>query len=99
MKALKQCVSRDLRDRSSDSHTQKRRVGHPGEKRAELAGFWQPRFHDFNVYTSEKVDEKLNYMHANPVKRGLVERPGDWTWSSCRFYEAGERGVVRIDPV
>jgi|SRR5579859_1990192 len=98
MKALKQCVSRDLRvggEDGSNTHTQRRRVGHPGE----MPAFWQARFHDFNVYTSEKVDEKLNYMHANPVKRGLVERPGDWTWSSCRFYETGEQGVVRIDPV
>jgi hypothetical protein len=33
----------------------------------ELAHFWQPRFHDFNVYNAEKVREKLDYMHANPV--------------------------------
>jgi hypothetical protein len=25
-------------------------------------------------------------MHNNPVKRGLVKEPGDWPWSSLRFY-------------
>ena len=32
---------------------------------------WQRRFYDFNVFTEEKVREKLVYMHENPVKRGL----------------------------
>ena len=47
---------------------------------------WQRRFHPFNVYSDEKRREKLNYMHNNPVKRGLVSSPGDWPWSSWRFY-------------
>ncbi len=44
--------------------------------------FWQRRFYDFNVCTPEKRIEKLRYMHRNPVKRGLVEKPEDWPWSS-----------------
>ena len=28
----------------------------------------------------------LDYMHNNPVTRGLVSSPGDWPWSSWRFY-------------
>jgi putative transposase len=34
--------------------------------------FWQRRFYDFNVWSWKKRIEKLNYMHQNPVKRGLV---------------------------
>ena len=34
-----------------------------------------------NVWSPKKRDEKLNYMHNNPVKRGLVKQPGDWPWS------------------
>ena len=37
--------------------------------------FWQVRYYDFNVYTDKKRIEKLRYMHRNPVKRGLVEKP------------------------
>src|ERR1700761_8590412 len=33
----------------------------------KLRAFWQARFYDFNVYSRSKVEEKLNYMHANPV--------------------------------
>jgi len=61
--------------------------------------FWQARFYDFNVYTDGKRNEKLNYMHANPVVRGLVKHPRDWTWSSWEFYNGGREGLVRIDAV
>jgi putative transposase len=47
---------------------------------------WQPRFYDFNVWTERKRIEKLRYMHRNPVKRGLVNAPEQWGWSSFRFY-------------
>jgi putative transposase len=42
---------------------------------------WQRRFYDFNVWTEHKRIEKLRYMHRNPVKRGLVERPEQWGWA------------------
>jgi putative transposase len=59
--------------------------------------FWQRRFYDFNVWTTKKRIEKLNYMHMNPVKRGLVEDPKLWLWSSYRFYQYGERNGCTPD--
>src|ERR1700682_2720973 len=56
--------------------------------------FWQKRFYDFNVYSKKKIAEKLNYMHNNPVKRGLVESPEQWAWSSYRSFRFGEKGPV-----
>jgi putative transposase len=58
---------------------------------------WQARFYDFNVWTTRKRVEKLRYMHRNPVKRGLVESPELWRWSSYRAYASGERGVVGVN--
>ena len=66
-------------------------------RRAKQNPFWQRRYYDFNVFTEAKRIQKLGYMHWNPVKRGLVERPEDWPWSSCRFYQTGEPGRVSID--
>ncbi len=57
-----------------------------GETEEPLRAFWQARFYDFNVYSHGKKTEKLNYMHANPVIRGLVKHPRDWAWSSWGFY-------------
>jgi hypothetical protein len=36
-------------------------------------------------------------MHANPVKRKLVEQPKDWPWSSWSHYENGKEGLIAID--
>jgi putative transposase len=36
-------------------------------------------------------------MHRSPVKRGLVENPKDWKWSSYRHYITGIEGVVEIE--
>jgi len=64
-----------------------------------LPRFWQFRFYDFNVCSHKKRVEKLQYMHFNPVKRGLVAHPKDWPWSSFSFYRRQESGLVPIDPV
>jgi putative transposase len=58
---------------------------------------WQHRFYDFNVWSERKRIEKLRYMHRNPVKRGLVEQPEQWKWSSFREYCYGEPGIVRVN--
>ncbi len=41
--------------------------------------------------------EKLDYIHNNPVRRGLVARPEDWPWSSFRHYATGVEGTVEIE--
>ncbi len=61
------------------------------------APFWQARFYDFNVWTNKKWEEKLRYMHDNPVKRGLAAAaPEGWRWSSYRHYFLDEAGPVRV---
>jgi hypothetical protein len=67
------------------------RLGHDGPH------FWQLRFHDFNVFSAEKLHEKLVYMHWNPVKRGLVTSPEQWPWSSYRHYAMKEPGAVTVN--
>jgi putative transposase len=61
--------------------------------------FWEKRFYDFNVWSQKKIAEKPQYMHMNPVKRGLVSHPKEWPWNSFSFYSNGEMGLIRIDPV
>ena len=59
--------------------------------------FWQARFYDFNVWRTKKRLEKLRHMHRNPVKRGLVESPELWAWSSYRQHHLDEAGLVQVD--
>ncbi len=58
---------------------------------------WQRRFFPFNVYSEKKRREKLDCMHNNPVKRSLVSTPGDWPWSSWRFYFLKDASILRMD--
>src|SRR5271166_3016470 len=59
--------------------------------------FWQARYYDFNVFTPKKRVEKLDYIHRNPVHRGLVTQAEDRPWSSYRHYALGESGTVQIE--
>ena len=58
---------------------------------------WQRRFYPFNIFTEKKLQEKLDYMHNNPVTRGLVSSPGEWPWSSWRFYHREDASILRMD--
>ncbi len=93
MQVVKQRTARALLSR------RKRRDPRQGKLFGEelRRGFWQARFYDFNVWTTKKRLEKLRYMHRNPVKRGLVDAPEQWSWSSYRFYLLDEPGPVRVN--
>jgi putative transposase len=66
-------------------------------RRMETHPFWLARYYDFNLFTESKRTEKLDYMHFNPVKRGLVEKMEQWPWSSYRSYCTGETARVQVE--
>ena len=96
LKMLKQRVSHRMRETRRTTLPAQLRLAFPA-KEPQLRQFWQARFYDFNVYTEKKKKEKLEYMHANPVMRGLVRHPKDWPWSSWSNYAPDERGLIPID--
>jgi len=59
--------------------------------------FWQEGVHAELVFSEALMREKLDYIHANPVKRGYVDEPEHWRYSSARNY-AGGVGLIEIDP-
>jgi REP-associated tyrosine transposase len=46
---------------------------------------WQKSFYDFGIYSEEKFRQKLGYIHANPVRKGIVDDPVDYRFSSMNF--------------
>lgn len=82
-----------LKQRVSAALLEKHRNGPEGGQ----AHFWHRRFYDFNVYSGEKIAEKLNYMHLNPVKRNLVTHLNDWPWSSWSHYAGTGLVLIPID--
>ena len=60
-------------------------------RRGERGVLLQGRFFDRALRTVREYHQKVEYIHLNPVKAGLVERPDDWKWSSVHDYT----GTVR----
>jgi putative transposase len=60
--------------------------------------FWQ-RGGGYDRYVVEiaTLYRLIDYIHANPVRRGLCERPEDWLWSSAADYAGLRGGPLRID--
>ncbi len=56
---------------------------------------WQEGSHPQQVISDEMLVQKLEYMHFNPVKRGYVDRPEDWRYSSARNY-LGQESLIEI---
>ena len=53
--------------------------------------FWQRGGgYDRNIVSDDEFDEKVGYIHMNPVRAGLAGRPTDWGWGSARWW-SGER--------
>ena len=60
--------------------------------------FWQPGGgFDPNAFREKTVPAVIDYIHANPVRRGLVAQPTDWEWSSARFWETWSNVPLRMD--
>jgi putative transposase len=62
----------------------------------EADPIWQPRYYGFNIWTRGKVEQKLDYIHMNPVRAGLVEQPCQWKWSSASWYLEGRSAGIPI---
>jgi len=65
--------------------------------KGERERFWQKRYFDRNIITQREWNEKLRYIHRNPVEEGLVQHPEDWPWSSYRHWLTGESGRIEIE--
>ncbi|PKK82440.1 MAG: hypothetical protein CVT49_13725 [candidate division Zixibacteria bacterium HGW-Zixibacteria-1] len=58
---------------------------------------WKPRFDDLIITSEEQFRIKLNYIHFNPVKTGLVDNPTDWKYSSAGDWILEKPGLMPID--
>jgi putative transposase len=58
--------------------------------------FWRHDNHPIEVFTNEVIDQKLEYLHNNPVKAGIVSKADDYVYSSAMDY-CGMKGLVKIE--
>jgi len=67
-------------------------------QRGAQGPLWQHQFWDRFVRHQQELSERLDYMHLNPVRRGLVRRPEDWRWSSYHNF-ALDKAAVAACPI
>ena len=60
---------------------------------------WKEQTRDLAIWSKQKLYAMVDYIHANPVQKRLVEHPGDWAFSSWRFYEAEGCADFEIVPL
>lgn len=65
------------------------------DKKIKNYKFWQDGNNIEQIYTYEFLQQKVNYIHNNPVKQEIVERPEDYLYSSARNY-AGLKGLLDV---
>ena len=58
--------------------------------------FWQQDNRPIELSTNEMMDQRLGYIHDNPVKEGLVYEPGHYIYSSALDYSGG-KGLLKIE--
>jgi putative transposase len=66
----------------------------------EIFRFWQAGGgYDRNIKNHDTLIKMIEYIHNNPVRKGLVEDPAGWKWSSIDYYNKGFCSIINIDPL
>jgi putative transposase len=58
---------------------------------------WQESFKAIPLWSSWMIWQKINYIHANPVKAKLVSSAKDYRWSSFKAFYSGDEAPLRVD--
>jgi REP element-mobilizing transposase RayT len=59
--------------------------------------FWQQENHPIELISNNFIDQKLAYIHENPVKAGLVDEPWEYRYSSARDYMNNQKGLLEVE--
>jgi hypothetical protein len=71
--------------------------GHAGKDRERR--FWQPTQHPVGITSVSFWKQKMDYLHFNPCRKGLVLHPEDWRFSSARYWQTREKIDVELSDV
>lgn len=58
--------------------------------------FWQQNNHPIELSSNFIAEQKLEYLHYNPVSAGYVESPEHWLYSSAKDYY-GKKGLLDVE--
>jgi hypothetical protein len=69
----------------------RKRAGKDRERR-----FWQSTRHAVGIFSESFWRQKVNYIHNNPCRKGLVRYPEDWRFSSAAYWARGQENEVQL---
>ena len=58
--------------------------------------FWKQDYHPMELNTKEKMKQRLDYLHENPVRSGLVWEPSHYKYSSAIDYYTDQHGLLPV---
>jgi putative transposase len=104
MKSLKTFTSKNLRKLIADNGTESRKewlldlMAKAGSDKSNVKHFqfWQQDNHPIELWSASVIDQKVDYIHNNPVVAGFVWSAENWKYSSAINY-AGGVGMLEID--
>ena len=98
LKAVKQSVSRKAKLFLSTNSPDRLKALSVETRRGRVFRFWQTGGgYDRNIRAITTLRKEIEYICNNPVRRGLVTQPTDWTWSSATSNLEGRDGALKID--
>ena len=66
-------------------------------KRNHSYSLWQEKVKSVDLKSEKFIQQKINYVHMNPVRAGLCDHPAKWKWSSYHAYLPHDPGDVPIE--
>jgi putative transposase len=101
---LKSFTSRHVRKELEGNFTESRRewilwmftrAGKKNKRNNDFQ-FWQQHNHPIELNTNEMIDQRMDYVHNNPVEAGFVKEPEHWEWSSATDYAGSGKGKIDL---
>jgi putative transposase len=59
--------------------------------------FWKQDYHPIELNSAEKIKQRLDYLHENPMRSGLVWEPWHYKYSSAIDYYTNEHGFLKVE--
>lgn len=88
-------IIREMQRRQFDTMLQELKYFKLRHKADQTHQFWQEGSHPQIIETEEVMWQKIEYIHNNPLRRGYVDDPVHWRYSSARCY-AGQSGLIQL---
>ncbi len=64
---------------------------------AQDSSVWKPRFDSLVITNESTLRQKTEYIHFNPVRKGLAANPAEWAYSSALAYAGATDLILQVD--